>query len=88
MFNRRLDERVQQLGKVIMKTEVGDTIDVDLFDISLKGVGVEVPVRFLSRLSVNNKVRFSCGWNHHLFKQGKYTIRSKKGRKLGLQFEG
>jgi len=84
-FNRRLIQREQQEGKVLMSTGDGTYIEVDLFDISPDGVGFDVAVRDICKISVGKQIHFRCTWNSKLFSNGRYVVRSIKGRRIGAQ---
>jgi hypothetical protein len=84
-FNRRLIQREQQRGKALMYTGDGKYIEVDLFDISLDGVGFDVAIRDVRKISVGNEIQFRCTWNSQLFSQGRYIVRSINGQKVGAQ---
>lgn len=84
-FNRRLDLREQQLGKVLLTTREGREIAVDLLDISPKGVGFDVAARDIKKIAVGREVKFRCNWNPRLFTRGRYVVKSIKGRRVGAQ---
>lgn len=84
-FNRRIIPREQQRGKVLMELRDNISLEVDLYDISLYGVGFDVPMREVRKLSVGQEVQFRCSWNPRLFSQGRYIIRSIKGSRVGAQ---
>lgn len=84
-FNRRLIQREQQKGKVLMSTSDGTYIEVDLFDISQNGVGFDMAMRDVRKVSVGNEIQFRCTWNSQLFSQGRYIVRSIKGRRIGAE---
>jgi len=68
-----------------MYTGDGKYIEVDLFDISLDGVGFDVAIRDVRKISVGNEIQFRCTWNSQLFSQGRYIVRSINGQKVGAQ---
>ncbi len=82
-FNRRLIQREQQRGKVLMSAADGKYFEVDLADISPDGVGFDVAFRDVRQISVGKEIRFRCTWNSKLLNQGRYVIRSIKGRRIG-----
>lgn len=84
-FNRRLIQREQQKGKVLMSTIDGTYIEVDLFDISQNGVGFDMAIRDIRKVAVGKEVQFRCTWNSQLFSQGRYIVRSIKGRRIGAE---
>lgn len=84
-FNRRLVLREQQKGKVLMSVSDGTYVEVDLFDISQNGVGFDMAVRDIRKISVGKEIQFRCSWNSQLFSQRRYTIRSINGRRIGAE---
>lgn len=84
-FNRRITPREQQRGKVLASTSDGSYVEVDLYDISLYGVGFDVSARDIRKMIVGREVQLRCTWNPRLFRQGRYVIRSIKGRRIGAQ---
>ncbi len=84
-FNRREIPREQQRGKVLMSISDSSYIEVDLYDISLNGIGFDISIRDVRRISVGNEIQFRCTWNSKLFSQGRYIVRSIKGRRIGAQ---
>lgn len=84
-LNRRMTIRDQQSGKIFMLTSDGREIIVDLFDISLYGVGLDVPAKDLSKISVGKEVQFRCSWNPRLLGHKRFVIKSIKGRRVGAQ---
>jgi len=84
-FNRRVVEREQQSGKVLLFCDDGKEIEVNLFDISMDGLGFEVPIRDVMRIAVGRYVSFKCPWNPQLLSQGRYIIRSIRGQRVGAE---
>ncbi len=84
-FNRRVVYREQQKGKVLMSPGNEKYFEVDLADISPDGVGFDVAFRDIRQLSVGKEIHFRCTWNSKLLNQGRYVIRSIKGRRIGAQ---
>lgn len=85
ILNRRMLQREQQFGKILLTTADGIEMEVSLFNISLHGVGFEVPLQQRSKLSVGKVVEFRCPWNPQLISQGAYVIRSINGQKVGAE---
>jgi hypothetical protein len=77
--------REQQKGKVLMSVGDDNYVEVDLFDISFNGIGFDVAVRDIRKISVGKEIQFKCTWNSKLFSHGRYVIRSIKGRRIGAQ---
>ena len=84
-LNRRQIPREHQTGKVLMSAGDNSYIEVDLYDISLGGVGFDVSPRDIRKMSVGKEIQFKCTWNSRLFQQGRYIVRSIKGRRIGAQ---
>ncbi|MFW2366338.1 MAG: hypothetical protein ACN4GW_07965 [Desulforhopalus sp.] len=85
VLNRRLDQREQQLGKVLVTTHDGFEFEGDLADISLYGVGFDVPIRGIKKISVGKELKFRCPWNPRLLSQGRYVVTSIKGQRVGAK---
>lgn len=84
-LNRRLIQREQQKGKVLMSLSDGTYLAIDLFDISQNGVGFDIATRDIRKVSVGKEIQFRCSWNSQLFSQGRYIIKSIKGRRIGAE---
>lgn len=82
-LNRRGAPRQIQSGRVMMFTNDGKYLDVDLYDISQTGVGFEIPFKEVMRINPGNEVYFRCTWNPFLLNRGRYKIQSIKGRRVG-----
>ena len=85
ILNRRLDQREQQLGKVLVTTPDDTELEADLADISLYGVGFDIPLRVAKKISVGKEVKFRCPWNPRLLSRGQYIVTSIKGRRVGAK---
>lgn len=85
ILNRRLDQREQQLGKVLVSTADGAELEADLADISLYGVGFDVPLKGVKKISVGKEVKFRCAWNPRLLSNGRYVVTSVKGQRVGAK---
>lgn len=84
-FNRRIFNRDQQRGKVLLTNTLGDQFEIDLFDISLHGVGFDVKFNDLKKLSIGQSVTLRCTWNPRLLNSGRYLVKSIKGRRIGAE---
>jgi hypothetical protein len=76
--------RNQQSGRVLLSSNDINT-EVDLFDISMKGVGFELDARRGFKITEGWEVQFKCSWNPRLFSQGRYIVRSVKGNRVGVE---
>lgn len=83
-LNRRKVERNQQSGRVLLLVN-NSNAEVDLFDISKKGVGFELDVRRGLKITEGREVQFKCTWNPRLFSQGRYVVKSIKGSRVGVE---
>jgi hypothetical protein len=84
VLNRRQMERNQQRGRVQLFTNESNT-EVDLFDISMNGVGFELDVRSGLKITVGREVHFKCGWNSRLFSQERYVVKTIRGSRIGVE---
>jgi len=75
------------LGKVQMITRDDKILDVNLRDISPKGVGVEIPLSsFRSRkIAIGHHVRFKCRWNSRLLDAGYFIVTNIRNQQIGLE---
>jgi hypothetical protein len=86
-FNRRIQNRDQQRGKLLLTNTLGNQFEVDLFDISLHGVGFNVKFNDLKNVSVGQSVNLRCPWNPRLVSNGRYLVKSIKGQRIGAETE-
>ena len=86
-FNRRITQRELQSGKIALIGRTGKEVEVNLTDISSKGVGIELSIRALrSRpVKVGDQVQLVCGWNPRLFSGIRFVVRNIKDQKIGLK---
>lgn len=85
MLNRRFVKRGQQLGRVILLTQRDERLEVNLFDISLHGVGFDLALKDTAKLNIGDEVRFICPWSPNLLRQGRYKLRSQHGCRVGAE---
>lgn len=85
LFNRRLAQRESQSGTVLLLTSDGRELTVDLFDISLHGVGFDLSIRDTNKIAVGRHVQFKCSWNPQLLSKDRYVVRSVKGQRVGVE---
>ena len=85
VFNRRLESREQQLGKVLLTITGGRELDANLYDISPHGVGFNVSIRDLKKISVGMTINLRCPWNHTLLGYGPYIVTSIHGDRIGAK---
>ena len=65
----------------------GQTIDVNIFDISDNGISVEVPANMIRShgIKVGKEFRFDCNWNPRLLGNSSFIIRNIYGQRVGLE---
>lgn len=85
IFNRRLAQREIQTGTVLVETSDGRELTVDLFDLSLNGVGFALSVRDANKIGIGRDVQFKCKWNPQLINNGRYIVRSINGQRVGVE---
>lgn len=84
-FNRRMTPRQSQTGKALVIVGDGKEMPVDLYDISIGGVGFELLVGVVTPLSPRQEIKLRCAWNPRLLEQGRYIVKNVKGRRVGAQ---
>jgi len=86
-FNRRITQRELQTGKVVLISSSGREIDVNLTDISTKGIGIELSMKALRSRAVKpgDQVQLICGWNPRLFSGSRFVVKNIKDLKVGLK---
>ncbi len=84
LFNRRITPRQSQTGKAVMIFTDGRELPIDLYDISPGGVGFDI-TSGSAGVSIKQEVKLRCAWNPRLLDQGRFVIRSVKGRRVGVQ---
>lgn len=82
-LNRRVEKRNAQAGRASLLTTDGREFDIDLRDISPRGVGFSVPLNLARMLSARQVVEFRCLWNPNLFSKGRYRIVNIFGQRIG-----
>jgi len=84
-LNRRVRNREQQTGKVMLVTQEGKEYDINLYDISDTGVGFDIPIGIAraKMISVGDTVKFRCSWNSRILGLGRYQVRSVRGQRVG-----
>jgi hypothetical protein len=86
-FNRRITQRELQTGKIVLISRSGREIDVNLTDISSKGIGIELSIKALRSRAVRigDQVQLACGWNPRLFSGSRFIVKNIKDLKVGLK---
>ena len=88
ILNRRTKPRELQSGKILMVTG-GKELEVFLHDISIDGIGVDLPVKALryGKLTTGREVRFKCNWNPRLI-NGNFVVNNVKDQRVGVEKVG
>ena len=63
----------------------GKEIPINLYDISIGGVGFELTVGVAASIAPRQEIRLRCVWNPRLLDQGRYIIKNVRGRRIGAQ---
>lgn len=85
LFNRRDRPRENQVGKAMLVLHTGNEIEIDLRDISMRGIGFDLPYGSARKVSVRQVVSFKCNWNPRLIGNARYIIRSIDGQRVGAE---
>lgn len=85
LLNRRTKPRDRQAGKAVVILPSGREIDIDLHDISMDGIGFDLPFGIAKLLRPKQLVSFRCAWNPSLIGNCRYVIKSIDGRRVGAQ---
>lgn len=85
LLNRRVIPRDRQAGKATVVLPSGREVDIDLYDISMNGIGFDMPFSATKNLSVKQVVTFKCSWNPRLLGNSRYVIQSIQGRRVGAK---
>jgi len=88
ILDRRVKPREQQSGKILMVT--GERkLEVFLHDISMNGIGIDLPVKALrsGKLTTGRQVSFKCSWNPRLA-NGNFIVNNIDGQRLGVEKTG
>lgn len=86
-LNRRFRPREQQAGKVLMLTDEGQEFEINLNDLSMEGVGFEIPINLARahKVSQGDVIRFRCSWNQRLLGNHRYSVISVYGQRVGAK---
>lgn len=86
-FNRRVTPREQQTGKAILITRSGKELDINLTNISAKGVGLELSIKALrSRaVKIGDHVQLVCKWNPGMFGGTRFIVQNMRDQKVGIK---
>ncbi len=89
-LNRRFRYRSQQSGKVLLVTQAGRELEINLNDLSESGVGFDVPIGIARAhvVSLGEEVRLRCSWNPHLFGNSRFVVQNVHGQRVGAKKRG
>ncbi len=85
VFNRRIESREQQCGKVLLTITDGRELDVSIYNISPHGVGFDMSIRDVKKISVGLAINLRCPWNLNLLGYGRYIVTSIRGNRIGAK---
>ena len=84
ILNRRTTPRESQTGKCHLLLDQGREIEINLHDISMGGLGFDLPINATRVISVRQEVRFKCTWNPRLLTD-RFIVKSIRGRRVGVE---
>lgn len=90
IIDRRSKTRELQSGKLIMVTQGGRDLEVYLHDISVDGIGIDMPVKTLRsrKITEGRQVHFKCSWNPGLLNSGRFVVSNIKDQRIGIEKVG
>lgn len=73
-----------------MITPGGVDMEVSFHDISVDGIGIDMPVKILrsSNLKAGRRVRFKCSWNPRLVNNSNFVVNNIKDQRIGVEKVG
>ncbi len=86
-FNRRATLRESQSGKAVLITGSGKDVEIDLTDVSSKGIGFEMSIRAMrSRaIKIGDQVQIYCSWSPCLLGNNRYVVQNIRGQRVGVK---
>ena len=86
ILDRRCKARELHGGKIVMVTQGGKNLEVFLHDISVDGIGIDLPVKALraGKITAGRQVRFKCSWSPGLL-NGSFIVNNIKDQRIGIQ---
>lgn len=84
ILNRRITPRETQTGKCHLILHQGKEVEVSLHDISLGGLGFDLPINATRAISLRQEIRFKCTWNPNLLTD-RFIVKSINGRRVGAE---
>jgi len=73
-----------------MITPGGVDMEVSFHDISVNGIGIDMPVKTIrsSNLKAGRRVRFKCNWNPRLVNNSNFVVNNIKDQRIGVEKVG
>ncbi len=89
ILDRRSKARELHGGKIVMVTQGGRNLEVFLHDISVDGIGIDLPVKALRtrKITAGRQVRFKCSWSPGLL-NGSFIVSNVKDQRIGIRKVG
>ncbi len=86
-FNRRETLRELQSGKAILITSSGKDVEINLSDVSSKGIGFEMSIRAMrSRaIKIGDQIQVYCSWSPRLLSNNRYVVQNIRGQRVGVK---
>ena len=90
LVDRRAKPRTLQGGKLLMVTQGGTDLEVSLHDISVDGIGIDMPAKTLRSRNIKEgrQVRFKCSWNPRLINNASFVVSNIKDQRVGVEKVG
>jgi len=87
LFNRRATLRELQSGKAVLITSSGKDVEIELSDVSSKGIGFEMSIRAMrSRaIKIGDQIQVYCSWSPRLLGQSRFVVQNINGRRVGVK---
>ena len=86
-LNRRATLRELQSGKAILLTSSGKEAEIELSDVSSKGIGFELTIRAMrSRvIKIGDHIQVYCNWSSRFQGNSRYVVRNIRGQRVGVK---
>ncbi len=86
-FNRRATLRELQTGNAVLITSSGKDVEINLSDVSAKGIGFEMSIRAMrSRvIKIGDQIQVYCNWSPRLLGSSRYVVQNIRGRRVGVK---
>ena len=79
--------RELQSGKAVLITSSGKDVEIELSDVSSKGIGFEMSIRAMrSRaIKIGDQIQVYCSWSPRLLGQRRFVVQNINGRRVGVK---